>query len=539
MPKVTGGEAVVRALLAHRVDTLFGLPGVQNDWLYNALYDAGDQIRVIHTRHEQGVAYMAMGYALARGEVGVFNVVPGPGLLNATAALSTAYALNAPVFCLTGQIPWPLIGKGLGVLHEIPDQLGVMRSLTKWAERVNSPAEAPQRVAEAFYQMHSGRPQPVALEVPMDVLAQRTEVADLNGPWPTYAPPVDSDLLEAAAKLLGQAQNPMIYVGSGALGVSETVTQLADDLQAPVTAYRTGQGILDGRHYLSLHLQPSHEFWKKTDVVLAIGSNMREPLKWGVDDKMKIIRIDVDPTSHSRFRTPDIALTARAEDALPLLLERVARYNRPRPSREEEMLGIKAMWNERFDRLEPQRTYLNLIREELGEDGIFVDELTQVGFASRVMMPVYKPRTFVSTGYQGTLGYGFPTALGVKVARPEVPVISVAGDGGFMFGVQELATAVQHQIGLVSLIFNNNQYGNVQQMQKNLYGNRVIASDLHNPDFVKLAESFGAQGLRATTPQEMRAAIRRGFASNGPTLIEVPVGDMPSIDQFRKLPKVR
>jgi len=175
-----------------------------------------------------------------------------------------------------------------------------------------------------------------------------------------------------------------------------------------------------------------------------------------------------------------------------------------------------------------------VIREELGEDGIFVDELTQVGFASRITYPVYNPRTFISTGYQGTLGYGFPTALGVKIARPDVPVISVCGDGGFMFGVQELATAVQHKIPLIVLLFNNNQYGNVQQMQKNNYGGRVIATDLHNPDFIRMTESYGAQALRATTPAEVRAAIQQGKRTTDvPTVIEVPFTEMPSVDQFR------
>lgn len=540
MAQLTGGEAIVQALIAHGVDTLFGLPGVQNDWLYNALYDAGDQIRVIHTRHEQGVAYMALGYAAARGDVGVYNVVPGPGLLNSTAALATAYGLNAQVFCLTGQIPSVMIGKEQGFLHEIPDQLGVMKSLTKWAARINSPAEAPRLVAEAFRQMRSGRPRPVGIEVPMDILAQRTEVDPSPVNLPTYAPPVDSDLLEEAAKLLGEAKKPMIYVGGGAQEVSAEVKELAEALQAPVIGYRTGQGILDSRHYLSLHMPPSHELWKEADVVLAVGSNMRIPLqRWGVDQNLKLIRIDVDPTSHTLFSKPTISLTARAEEALPLLVTRVEQYNSVRVSREEEMLALKANWIARTAYLEPQLSYLKVIREELGEDGIFVDELTQVGFVSRIAFPVYKPRTFISTGYQGTLGYGFPTALGVKVAKPDVPVIAIAGDGGFMFAMQELATAVQQKIGLVTLVFNNNQYGNVQQMQKNLYGQRVIATDLHNPDFIKLADSFGAQGIRATTPEQVRHAIRRGLAVNLPTLIEVPVGDVPSIDRFRKLPRVR
>jgi acetolactate synthase-1/2/3 large subunit len=298
--------------------------------------------------------------------------------------------------------------------------------------------------------------------------------------------------------------------------------------------------VLDGRHYLSLHQPPSHELWKTADAVLLIGTHARIPLKdWGVDKEMTLIKIDVDPNSHHLFAKPNIAITARAEDAVPLLLERVAAHNHRLDSRQDEMLALKADWVQRTAYLQPQLTYLQIIREELGEDGIFVDELTQVGFASRITYPVYKPRTFISTGYMGTLGYGFPTALGVKVAQPDKPVIAVTGDGGFMFSVQELATAVQHRIGLVTLLFNNNQYGNVQQMQRELYDNRIIATDLHNPDFVKMAESFGAQAFRAETADQLRQAIRHGFATDLPTLIEVPVGDLPSVDRFRKFSRVR
>ena len=272
----------------------------------------------------------------------------------------------------------------------------------------------------------------------------------------------------------------------------------------------------------------------KADVVLAIGTNMRVPArKWSKKHLPDIIRIDVDETSHNKFYEPKLAITARAEQALPVLINRLGVENDKRTSREDEFLAAKVDWANRSSVLEPQLSYLKVIREELGEDGIFVDELTQVGFASRICYPVYNPRTYISTGYQGTLGYGFPTALGVKVARPDVPVISVTGDGGFMFGVQELATAVQHKIPLIVLLFNNNQYGNVQQMQKNNYGGRVIATDLHNPDFVKMAESFGAQGILANGPEEVRAAIRKAQTVDVPTVIEIPIGDMPSVDQFR------
>ncbi len=541
MPRQTGGHAVVDALIAHGVRVLYGLPGIQNDWLYNALYDHRDRIQVIHTRHEQGAGFMALGQALATGQPAVFNVVPGPGLLNATAALATAYGLCAPVVCLTGQIPSHQIGRGIGVLHEIPDQLGILRSLTKWAARVDHPAEIPEQVAQAFHQARSGCPRPVGLEVPMDVLQEEAQVTASTGPRPPWHPPVDEDRIDQAARILGQAENPILFVGGGAQGAGPLVTELAEMLQAPVVAYRTGHGVVDGRHPLSLFLPPAHEYWKKADAALAIGSNMRIPLgQWGVDEGLKILRIDVDPASHHRIRRPDVAITARAEDALPRLLERLPRYNRVRPARTEEMQALKGWWARQIAYLEPQLSFLRVIREELGEEGIFVDELTQVGFVSRIAMPAYRPRTFISCGYQGTLGYGFPTALGVKVARPEVPVLSITGDGGFLFTGQELATAVQHRIALVTVIFDNRQYGNVQQMQRTLYGGRVIATDLHNPDFVALAQAFGAQGLRATTPEELRSALRRAFATDHvPTLIQVPVGDMPTVDRFRNLPRVR
>lgn len=540
MTNLTGGEAAVKALIAHNIHTLFGLPGVQNDWLYNALHDARDQIRVIHTRHEQGAGYMALGYALATGETAVFNVVPGPGLLNATAALATAYGLNAPVLCLTGQIPSKQIGKGKGVLHEIPHQLGILKSLTKWAARAATPADVSGVLFAAFAELQNGRPRPVGVEIPMDVLAAKGGVELAARPAPITQPQPDPDLIERAARVLGQAKQPLILVGSGAQNVSTEVRQLATMLEAPVVGYRTGQGIMDGRHHLSLHLPPAHELWRTADAVLLIGTHGRIPLKdWGVDDQMTLIKIDVDPTTHDLFHQPNIAITARAEETLPLLLDRTAAHNRHRPSRKEELLDLKADWEKRTAYLEPQKSYLKVIREELGEDGIFVDELTQVGFVSRLVYPTYKPRTFISTGYMGTLGYGFPTGLGVKVAKPDVPVISIAGDGGFLFGVQELATAVQHRIPLITIIFNNNQYGNVQQMQKNLYDNRVIASDLHNPDFVQLAEAFGAHGRRAITLRALSTAIQQGLQTDLPTLIEVPVGDMPSVDRFRKLPKVR
>jgi acetolactate synthase-1/2/3 large subunit len=221
-------------------------------------------------------------------------------------------------------------------------------------------------------------------------------------------------------------------------------------------------------------------------------------------------------------------VVADSAEAVRALVEALGKHNRQRPSRREELLAHKAYMVAKYAELEPQASFVKAIMDEMPEDALFVDEVTQIGFAARFMMPVHEPRSYISTGYQGTLGFGFPTALGVKVANPNKPVLNVTGDGGFMFNVQELATAVQHQIGLVTMVFADGAFGNVRRMQKVDYDGRFIASDLQNPDFVKLAQSFGAQGIRAESPDQLRHAIRQGLAEKGPTLIEVPVGEMPS-----------
>lgn len=540
MPKLTGGEAIVKSLLVHGVETIFGLPGVQNDWFYNALYDEGGKIRIIHTRHEQGAAYMALGYAQSSGKVGVYNVVPGPGLLNTLAALATAYATNDKVLCLTGQIVSTSIGKGYGLLHEIPDQLGILRSLTKWAERINAPAEAPALVAEAFRQLHSGRPRPVGLEAAPDVLAAKAEVELIPPVPPLPPPPVDLDAIDEAARLLAAAKQPLIFVGSGAIDAAEAVRELAELLQAPVVSARNGHGILSSRHPLSLRMPAAHTLWPTVDVVLAVGSRVQVPLQnWGYDDRLKVIRIDIDPTEQTRIAKPAIGIVARSQEAVPALVAAMSKYAGGRASREEELEALKAEIDERSAYLEPQMSYLKAIRAELPDDGFFVEEMTQVGYISRFALPVYHPRTFITCSYQGTLGWGFATALGVKVANPDKAVISINGDGGFLFTAQELATAVQHKINTVSLVFNDGAYGNVKRMQQQNYEGRVIASELHNPDFVKLAESFGAQGLRAHTPDDLRQAIRHGLESDLPTVIEIPVGEMPSPWSISMLPRVR
>ncbi len=539
--KLTGGQATVRSLIKSGIKQIYGLPGVQNDWLYNALYDYRDEIKVIHTRHEQGAGYMALGHYLATGEMAVYNIVPGPGFLNSCGALSTIWGLNAKVLCLVGQIPQKVQGKKLGVLHEIPDQMGIMRRLTKWADNVTSPAEAPTLIAEAFSQLQSGRPRPVGVEVPMDVLSSEEEVSFDDFKISGAMPRLDNAALESATALIASAKNPLVFVAGGAMHASAEVIEFVEHLQAPVFAYRTGKGIVPSSHYLSYPVPAAHKLWADCDLCIALGSHARMPLmKWGQDDKLKFLSINVDASAQDRMRKPDVAITADSKEALVALNKKLKTAFPARASREIEMEKFAADWEEQTAYLEPQKSYLRLIREELPEDGILVDELTQVGFASRIVWDTEQPRTYLCTGHMGTLGWGFQTALGAKAARPEAMVIALAGDGGFMFGVQELATAVQHKLGVIVLLFNNNLYGNVRSMQEQLYDNRVIATDLHNPDFVKMAESFGAHATQANSMDELREAIRAAKGKDLPTVIEIPVAnDWPSTNRFKALAKVR
>ena len=524
----TGGEALVQALLSHGIDTLFGLPGVQNDHFYNAVYDAGDQIRSIHTRHEQGAAYMALGYALASGKTGVYAVVPGPGFLNTTAALATAYATNAPVLCLAGQIHTDQIGRDYGLLHEIPDQLVVMRSLTKWARRAESPAELPRLLAMALSEMRSNRPRPVGLEIPLNVYAGQAEINDAPLPLTVRRPAVNADTIEEAARLLGEARNPVIFVGGGAMDAGEEVRALSEALQAPVVASGRGRGILSSRHPFSHTYAAGEPLWEQADLAIAIGTRLTKPLiQWKNPDHLSLIRIDIAPQESGFLAPAAVTIAADSKDALRALLPRLPRYNRQRPSRNAEMLALHKETEELFDSFQPQIDYIRAIREALPDDGIFVDDLTQVGYASNMAMPVYQPRTFLTPNYQGTLGWGFPTALGAKVAAPDRPVLSIAGDGGFLYCATELATAVQHGINTVTVVFNDGAYGNVRRMQKELYDGRVISSDLVNPDFVAFVESFGAIGVRVHTANSLRDALTDAFAADLPVVIEVPVGEMP------------
>lgn len=515
----TTGEAIVEGLVAHGVDTVFGIPGVQTYALFDALARRSTEIDVIGGRHEQTVAYMAFGYAQATGRPGVCTVVPGPGVLNASAALLSAHGASAPVVCLTSEVPSAAMGRGLGHLHEMPDQLATLRTFTKWAANVMHASEAGPLVAEAFHQATSGRPRPVALAAPWDVLPAAAETTACR-PIAAVRPTPDPAEVDRAVELLATAENPMIMVGGGAQHASAEVLALATALQAPVVSFRGGRGVVSNEHPLGFTCAEGFSRWPETDVLIGIGSRLELTwLRWGPKPPgLKLILIDIDAQQHVRLAADirlvaDSALACRAlADILPA-----------RPNRETQFVALRAAKQVEVSKLQPHLGYLDAIRRALPRNGLFVEEICQVGFTSYFGFPIYEPRTFITCGHQGTLGFGFPTALGVKAAFPNRAVVSITGDGGFMFAAQELATAVQFGLNVVTVVFNNEAYGNVMADQLRLFEGRTLGSSLRNPDFVAFAKSFGALGVLATDPSSLERALRDGFDADLPTLIEVPM----------------
>jgi acetolactate synthase-1/2/3 large subunit len=521
MARMTGGEAIVDGLLRHGIDTVFGLPGVQVYGLFDAFARNANRLRLINARHEQTTAYMALGYACATGRPAAYAVVPGPGVLNTTAALATAWGLNAPILCLTGEVPSFMIGRRRGQLHELPDQLATLRTLLKYADRIEHPTQAPYLVARAFQEMQSCRPGPVALEMPWDQFPATADVTPQE-PLPLLrAPEPDSEKLQALAKLVDAAKAPMIWVGGGAIHAADAIRALAERIGAPVVSFRSGRGIVDDRHPLGMTIASAYRVWKGTDLLIGFGTRMDTPVsRWGgLPDGLKTARIDIDPAEMRRLKV-DIGIVADAADAARALGKLVAAKSNP--DRAASITRAKAEITAAIQKVQPQMSFLDAIREVLPENGIFCDEMTQVGYVSWFGFPIHAPRTLITSGFSGTLGAGFPMALGVKVAHPDRPVVSVTGDGGFLFGGSELATAALHGINLVTIVFNNASYGNVLRDQHRLFDGRDSGSKLHNPDFIAYAKSFGLRAWRANDAKALKPILREALAANAPVLIEVP-----------------
>jgi acetolactate synthase I/II/III large subunit len=528
MSRQTGGDALAGQLAREGVEIVFAVPGVQLDWAIDGLRKVSNQIKLVATRHEQSTSYMADGYARASGRVGVCLVVPGPGVLNAMAGLSTAYACNSRVLCIAGDIVSSAVGRGLGLLHEVRDQSGILSSVTKWQSRATRAEEVPKTIADAFAQLRSAEPKPVAVEISQDVLSsaaefdlQATDLA-LN----PLAPPPEQ--IAAAADLLAASQAPAIYVGGGALaaGASDALAALAERIQAPVIMGENARGALSDRHPLALNALEGRAVMPHADLVFVVGSRFVDTAlgkpAWP-SDATRYVYINTDAAVGSAPRRADVFIQGDCRLALELL-ERAASKRPPL----KMDLGVVRKWAaEQMREIEPQGAWLRALRSAIPDDGILVNELTQVGYFARIGYPVYQPNTFITPGYQGTLGYGFPTALGAALGSNGRMVVSINGDGGFGWNLQELATARKHNIPAAIVVFNDGHFGNVRRMQHDQFG-QEYGVELQNPHFDRLASAFEIPYVRADDPAQLEKALRDHGGRGGPTLIEAPVGAMPS-----------
>jgi acetolactate synthase-1/2/3 large subunit len=530
---MTGGDVLVASLLREGVEVVFGLPGVQIYGVMAALRNER-RIRFIATRHEQATTYMADGYARASGKVGTALVVPGPGVFNAASGLSTAYASSSPVLLIAGQVPRAFLDRGVGQVHEVRNQLETLSSVTKWTKRVLQVSEIPEAVHDAFRELRGGRPRPVAIEMPPEVMEEEGE-ARLLDPLPVMRAVPGASVLDRAAELLMASANPVIYAGGGvhASGAHEALRSVAERLEAGVIETTEGKGSLSDDSDLSLGAVlwpdgPLRRHFAAADVVLAVGTRfaLARPRP-----EQQVIQIEIDPEEMGRNHEKTFPLLGDAKATLEELAARLS----PRPSRRSERERLRAEIAATADQ-EPQATILKSLRAAAPRETILVPDMTQIGYYSRPFWPVYEGRTYLSSSYSQNLGFAYPTALGAKLARPDRPVLALCGDGGFLYNAQELATAVQYGVHVVVVIFNDDSYGNVARDLDESFGGSYGAS-LRNPDFVKLAEAFGVRGTRVTTANELEKSVREALARDQPALIEMPVGRMSAPKFFPKLTK--
>jgi acetolactate synthase-1/2/3 large subunit len=530
MPMMTGGEAVVKALVAEGVEVVFGLPGVQIMHIYDGFYDNPD-IRVITCRHEQTTAYMADGYARSTGKIGVALVVPGPGAYNAAAAMSDAYATSSQVLLISGQINTKEIGKDHGALHEISDQLEFMKPVVKWNDLVTRVEDVPETIHEAMRQLKTGRPRPVEIEIPPDVLATTADL-EMVEPEIFTRPEPDPSAIRAAADLLASAKRPLIWSGGGVnlSDASRELIEVAEMLGAPVISTAEGKGSIPESHPLAIGTTsyewgPGTDLYPQADVILAVGSrlgNYRPEPGTTPTAEQKLVNLNIDETEMGKTMPVAVGVVADAKVGLKHLGTALRQRSVQSRWDKSDLARTKVTLVERMKSLAPKQVaVVEGIREAIPDDGFLVGGITNIGAWTHLAYPALKPRTFIGSSYMGNLGFGFPTALGVKVGNPDRAVVALCGDGGFMYAVADLATAVQYGINLVTVVFNNHGYGASFRDQHRRFGDRLVGTELHNPNFVKLAESFGARGIQVPQLEDTPEAIRDAIAGGRPTVIEV------------------
>jgi thiamine pyrophosphate-dependent acetolactate synthase large subunit-like protein len=528
--RMTGGQAVVRALAEHGVEVAFGIPGVHTLALYDALIDS--PIRHVLGRHEQGVGFMADGYARASGKPGVALVITGPGVTNVATAVGEAYTDSSPVLVVASAEDQRWAGKMMGHYHDIRDQTEAIRPVTASQAQATAVGEVAPAIGAAFARMACARPRPAYVEIPRDVLEAEAEVAFPDPVVVERSGPDAEQIAEAAEDIAG-AKRVVIIAGGGAVAcdAGAAIAALAERLGAPVITSQMGKGIIPEDHpyalgNLWLPGNPIDALLREADLALVLGTKLggAETEDGAMGLPATVVRVDIDPEEVERNYRPTRAIVADARKTAAALDVALASAGIARTgwSAEEVAKTRTAALENQFGA--ENAAYLAALRRAIPRDGILVNDTTMMTYAAAKHYPVYAPRTFlVPAGYL-TLGFSMPAAIGAKIAQPDKVVVSIVGDGGFQFTMHEVATAKQFKVGLPIVIFNDSTYTAVKMEQAMQYDRRYLAVDLENPDFVKLAAAYGIPGVRASSPDELEPAVVEASARDVPTIIDVPIG---------------
>ncbi|MDQ1279431.1 MAG: acetolactate synthase large subunit [Thermoproteota archaeon] len=537
MTRMSGSQALVESLKREKVKEIFGIPGGQILPLYDVIYDCG--IRHILAHHEQCAAHMADGYARAKGSPGVCFATSGPGATNLVTGIATAYMDSSPVIAFTGQVSRVMIGKDA---FQEADIVGITTPITKYNVQIQQASEIPVSVKMAFHIASTGRPGPVLVDLPRDVQIESDQMDfaasyDLRGYKPNIEPhPIQ---VKRAVEFLLQAERPIMLVGGGAIisNASQEVLRLAEFMLMPIGTTLMGKGIIPETHPLSIGMVGMHgkaeanKLIPESDVLLAVGMRFSDRTTCRLDQfcpDAKIIHIDVDSAEIGKNAKVDLPIVADARKTLTQILEQIVQKMAKRE---------KSTW---FDRVHTLKTQFqnnksngqgikpyeiaDELRRILSSNAIVTTEVGQNQMWAAQHYDALEPRTYITSGGLGTMGFGFPAALGAKVAKPDVPVVDIAGDGSFIMTEQDLATSFLEKIPVIVVILNNSMLGMVAQWQRFFYNRRYSASELKNvPDFVKLAEAYHVNGVRVGSVGEFSKALREALKSDVTTVIDVPI----------------
>ncbi len=540
-----GADIIVDVLIAEGVDTIFGLPGGAIMEVYDALFDA--PFKNILTRHEQAAAHMADGYARATGKVGVVMATSGPGATNLVTGLATAYMDSVPMVAITGQVPRHYIGTDA---FQEADVIGITRPITKHNFLVTDIKELPLIIRQAFYIARTGRPGPVLIDIPKDITQQKSDYRiptddEVEKSLPGYKPHVEGNYLQIkkAAELIRKAKRPVLYVGGGVIisGASQELKELAELTKIPVTTTNMGKGAFPETHPLALHMLGMHGTYYanmavyNADLLIAVGARFDDRVTGKIQEfapEAKIIHIDIDPASISKNITVDVPIVGDVKNVLQKLIKELKKNPIEWEKARENWLKQIEKWKkehpltyEKSDKVIKPQYVIEEIYEVTKGDAIITAGVGQHQMWAAMFYKYSFPRQFLNSGGLGTMGYGFPAAVGAKIARPEKEVFAIEGDGSFIMNIQDIATAVQYRIPVKVVIINNEFLGMVRQWQEFFYDSRYASVCLSvQPDFVKLAESFGAVGLRATKPKEVRKVLEEAMSINDrPVIIDMVV----------------